>query len=57
MTSDRKIAANRKNGRKSSGPRSAAGKSIASRNRNPSRFGGIGSPPIRAVGRNRPNGP
>ena len=32
MTSNSKIAANRRNGRKSSGPRSAAGKSIASRN-------------------------
>ncbi len=32
MTSARKIAANRLNGRKSGGPRSAAGKSIASRN-------------------------
>jgi hypothetical protein len=32
MTSDRKIAANRRNGRKSRGPRGAAGKRIASRN-------------------------
>jgi hypothetical protein len=32
MTSARKIAANRQNARKSRGPRSAAGKSIASRN-------------------------
>jgi len=32
MTSERKIAANRLNGRKSRGPRSAAGKHIASRN-------------------------
>ena len=32
MTSARKAAANRRNGRKSRGPRSAAGKSIASRN-------------------------
>ena len=32
MTSERKIAANRQNGRQSSGPCSAAGKSIASRN-------------------------
>ena len=32
MTSARKVAANRRNGRKSRGPRSAAGKSIASRN-------------------------
>ena len=32
MTSDRKIAANRRNSRNSSGPRSAAGKLIASRN-------------------------
>ena len=32
MTSDRKIEANRRNSRKSCGPRSAAGKSIASRN-------------------------
>ena len=32
MTSERKIAANRLNGRKSCGPRSAAGKFIASRN-------------------------
>ena len=32
MTSDRKIAANRRNGRNSCGPRSAAGKTIASRN-------------------------
>jgi hypothetical protein len=32
MTSERKIAANRKNSRKSSGPRTAAGKSKASRN-------------------------
>jgi hypothetical protein len=32
MTSESKIAANRRNGRKSRGPRTAAGKSIASRN-------------------------
>jgi len=32
MTSERKIAANRRNSRKSCGPRSAAGKAIASRN-------------------------
>ena len=32
MTSNRKIEANRRNGRKSCGPRTAAGKSIASRN-------------------------
>ena len=32
MTSERKIAANRRNARKSRGPRGAAGKSIASRN-------------------------
>jgi hypothetical protein len=32
MSSDRKIAANRRNGCKSGGPRSAAGKTIASRN-------------------------
>lgn len=32
MTSERKIAANRRNGRNSRGPRSAAGKAIASRN-------------------------
>jgi len=32
MTSERKIAANRQNSRKSCGPRSAAGKAIASRN-------------------------
>lgn len=32
MTSERKIAANRANGRKSRGPRTAAGKAIASRN-------------------------
>jgi hypothetical protein len=32
MTSDRKTATNRRNSRKSSGPRTAAGKSIASRN-------------------------
>jgi len=32
MTSERKAAANRRNGRKGRGPRSAAGKSVASRN-------------------------
>ena len=32
MTSNRKIASNRRNSRKSRGPRSAAGKSVASRN-------------------------
>jgi hypothetical protein len=32
MTSERQIAANRRNSRKSRGPRTAAGKSIASRN-------------------------
>ena len=32
MTSDRKAAANKRNGRKSCGPRTAAGKATASRN-------------------------